>query len=311
MERELINWLERWLPSVPEGFLGIGDDAAAVPCAPVANGRQLVVTTDALIENIHFDDKLLAPQIGRKALAVNLSDLAAMAAEPIAAVVNLCIPYCVNLEFIQEIYRGLVQLANEYGVAVVGGDTNLGSSELTIALTVLGRPFPHGLWRLNSARPGDQILVSGSFGASRQQKHFAFQPRIHLARQLAQQDRVHAATDVSDGLSLDLIQMAQSSGVGCRVTAETIPFSNDLLELGDANRWEFEALLECALSDGEDFELILAVGPAAASDLLATPQFERELTRIGEFTEAREFQIEVAGHTGLLKPQGFIHGETR
>ncbi len=150
----------------------------------------------------------------REALAVNLSDLAAMAARPLAAVIALALPRHDALRIAQELYEGLLPLAERYGVAIAGGDTNSWDAPLAVAITLLGTPGPRGPLLRSGARPGDRILVTGAFGGSILDRHFDFEPRVHEALLLASRYDLHAGIDVSDGLSLDLSRLAAASGCG-------------------------------------------------------------------------------------------------
>ena len=311
MENELVKWLLQTLPatsSMSPGSmsrasmsLGIGDDAAVYN----PDGHRVVVTSDAIIENVHFDDAISLEDVGRKALAVNLSDLAAMAAVPVAAIVNLCIPEHLSLEDVKKLYLGMLPLAEQHQVEIMGGDTNVGSSELIISVTALGNETEQGVLTMSGARAGDRIIVSGSFGGSRHGKHFSFEPRCDLALYLNENYSLTAATDVSDGLSLDLWRVAQASNVGFYIYADRIPLA---LELTNEVLSDEEERLDQALSDGEDFELILAVPAQAAQDVLDDKRFGSLLTEIGQFTSQREFILK--SHDGIeaeLTPQGYIH----
>ena len=282
MEAELIAWLRERLAGQHPVALGIGDDAALLEVPPPGG---CLLTVDVLTEGVDFRLAEASPQrIGRKALAVNLSDIAAMAGIPRAALVGLVLPRTGGLALAQALYEGLLPLAAEYGVSLVGGDTNTWDGPLVISITLVGTPGPSGPLRRNGARPGDRILVTGTLGGSLLGRHFDFQPRVREALVLAERYQLHAAMDISDGLSLDLSRMAAASGCGARLVLERVPISPA------AHEWSRQLAdgstpLDHALSDGEDFELLLAVPPAEAARLLADQPLGVPLSDLGEFTE--------------------------
>ncbi|HMP68088.1 MAG TPA: thiamine-phosphate kinase [Pirellulaceae bacterium] len=283
--------------------LGIGDDAAIIN----VGDQGIVLTTDALIEGVHFDASLNLQQIGRKALAVNLSDLAAMAAWPYGFLVTLCLPKHFVLHDVQQLFLGMQALIDEFELQIMGGDTNVGSSQLIISITALGTVDTAKAWRMDGASPGDRILVSGSFGGSRSEKHFNFEPRCQLAYTLNQQFEIVAATDVSDGLAIDLHRLAQASNVGFVLESHKIPISNNVATGSDSSR------LLAALGDGEDFELIIAARPNVAAKILKHPDFAAQLCDVGEFTNTYDVEHNCLLHNHLtgslekLAPIGYVH----
>jgi thiamine-monophosphate kinase len=210
MELEFIRRLRERLPTRQADLLvGPGDDAAVLAWRQAAD---CVVTTDMLTDGVDFRLAEAEPrQIGRKALAVNLSDLAAMAAVPVAVVVSLALPRTAGLEFAWELYEGLLPLAAEFDTLVAGGDTNAWDGGLVINVTAIGRTTERGPLLRSGARPGDAIVVTGDFGGSILGKHFDFTPRVREALHLRANYDVHAAMDVSDGLSLDLSRLCEES----------------------------------------------------------------------------------------------------
>jgi thiamine-monophosphate kinase len=196
MERELIAYLRHRLPPHPRLRLGLGDDAAVLRMAEV---EQCVFTVDMLMDQVDFRLPEADPrQVGRKALAVNLSDLAAMASEPLAAVVALALPRRSGMELAVGLYEGMLPLAEEYDLAIAGGDTNSWDGPLVVSITLLGKVTPRGPLIRGGARPGDWIVVTGSFGGSILGRHLTFQPRVREALRLAELYDLHAGIDVSD-----------------------------------------------------------------------------------------------------------------
>lgn len=303
MESEFIAWLRTRLPSHPRLRLGLGDDAAVLRL-----GGDCVVTTDLLTDGVDFVLAACDPvRVGRKALAVNLSDLAAMAARPVAAVVSLALPRQGAQELAVRLYEGLLPLAEKYETAVAGGDTNTWDGPLAISVTALGEPTGRGVLTRAGARPGDEILVTGAFGGSILGRHFDFEPRVGEALRLHEAYRLHAATDVSDGLSLDLSHLCEESGCGAEVNLAAIPVHPDSHRLS-AERSDGVTPLDHALSDGEDFELILAVPSDEAQRLLHDQPLATPLTRIGRFlAEPGMWGLAPDGARAPLSPRGFRH----
>lgn len=305
METEFIDWLRNRLPPHPCLRLGIGDDAAVLD---LGARHDCVVTADMITEGVDF---ILAEtsleRVGRKALAVNLSDIAAMAARPLAAVVALALPRRTALDAAIGIYEGLLPLAERYQMAIAGGDTNTWDGPLAIAITVIGQVTDRGILRRDGARPGDAIVVSGSFGGSILGKHFDFEPRVNEALLLHERYELHAGMDVSDGLSLDLSRLATASGRGAVLDAEKIPISAAAHELARLRNGGVSPL-EHALSDGEDFELLLAVPRTEAERMVAESPLEVGLTIVGEFVSEPGLWRSLPGGQRLpLPPRGYLH----
>ncbi|HEY5315682.1 MAG TPA: thiamine-phosphate kinase [Pirellulales bacterium] len=305
MEAELIAWLRPRLADQHPLALGIGDDAALVQLPPPG---QCLLTVDMLTDGVDFRLAEASPQrIGRKALAVNLSDMAAMAGSPLAALVGLVLPRTGGLALAQGLYEGLLPLAADYGVSIAGGDTNTWDGPLVLSITLVGTPGPHGPLRRDGARPGDRILVTGDLGGSLLGRHFDFEPRVREALCLAERYQLRAGMDISDGLSLDLSRMAAASGCGARLALARVPISPA------AERWarhlaDGSTPLEHALADGEDFELLLAASPAEAARMLADQPLGVPLSEIGEFTDGAGLTaVEPNGTLRVLEPRGYQH----
>jgi thiamine-monophosphate kinase len=305
-EFELIAAIRRAAGSDPRVPLGIGDDAAVIQTAA---GGQIVVAVDTLMEGVHFtfpeDDRdtdreagfpHATPELaGRKALAVNLSDLAAMAARPLAAVVGAAFPRRRGAEFARRVMDGCIALAQEFDVALVGGDTNTWDGPLMLSVTVLGEPTPRGVVRRDGARVGDWILVTGELGGSGRRRHLEFTPRVREALALHESVPLHAMIDISDGLASDLHHILDESGVGAVIHGGQIPISAATAMADDGH-----APLDHALNDGEDFELLFTVAPADGrkllEDRLAGVPRPLSLSRIGE--------IVAVGTREIIRPDG-------
>lgn len=309
MEREWLEALRRRLVPRPPVSIGVGDDAAALRCRP---DEELIVTTDLLSDEVDFIVGTVSPErIGHKALAVNLSDLAAMGARPVAAFVSLCLPQGGARELAEGIYAGLLLLADRFDCQIAGGDTNSWSGKLVISVTAIGVVPAGAAWKRSGARPGDWLLATGSFGGSLLGRHLDVEPRVREALALREVLNVRAAIDVSDGLSLDAARLADASGCGAGLDLDRIPISPDAERAAAADPTG-RSPLDRALGDGEDFELLLAVAPQAAatfladrSDILGTP-----IRKIGEFVP--EPGLWSVSHDAPmlvpLTPRGWEHG---
>jgi thiamine-monophosphate kinase len=315
MELAFLRWLNEQIPRSGHVPLGIGDDAALLS---QQTGKQTVVTTDMLMDGTDFILSECGPRsAGRKALAVNLSDLAAMGAKPVAAFVSLALPHTDDaehdLKLAQELLFGMLPLAQQFSCSIAGGDTNRWPHPLVINVTAIGE-VPHGrAWQRSGAKPGDAILLTGACGGSILGHHFEFEPRLQLASELQNlvtrdpRVRVHAAIDISDGLSLDLSRLCTASGCGAMVELAQVPIAAAAHELA-ARDPSHTSPLDRALSDGEDFELILAVPPETAKLLLREQPLGTPLTQIGWFTADKQLTQQLAsGEIQPLVPRGYEH----
>ncbi len=240
-------------------------------------------------------------------MAVNLSDLAAMAAKPVAAIVSIASPESMSMEVAKEIYEGIFTMALEFDVAVAGGDTNRWRHPLAVCVTAIGEPTDRGVLARDGARPGDAIVVTGTFGGSILGRHFDFTPRINEALNLHAKYDLHAAMDVSDGLSLDLSRLARESSCGAMLDKSAIPIADDAyrIERSDPTRG---TAFEHAMSDGEDFELIFAVPSHIVDGLIAGASIGVPLTNIGEFVEQPGLWLrDENGSCEPLTPRGYEH----
>ena len=303
MEAEFVRWLRSNLPAHPLLVVGPGDDAAVLGRA---KGQHTVLTVDMLADGVDFRLAETDPRrVGRKALAVNLSDLAAMASRPLAAVIAVMLPRRDAYQLAVALYDGMLPLAEQYHLALAGGDTNTWDGPLVISITLLGAPTGAGPLCRSGAKPGDRIVVTGAFGGSILGKHLDFQPRVEEAMLLHQRYRLHAGIDVSDGLSLDLYRMASESGCGAVICAQSIPIADDAHRLA-SQLADGSTALEHALGDGEDFELILAVPPEEAQRMLAEQPLEVQLTDIGQFVaEPGLWLLDAQRRRMPLRPQGW------
>ena len=264
-EFELIESLVRTLPTHDAVAVGPGDD-----CAVLAGGgtdRQLLFKTDAVVEGIHFTKDTPPEKIGRKALARCLSDIAAMAGTPDAALITLGLPKDYDAQRIRRIYDGMGALAREHGVAIVGGETTTSPERMFLSIAMLGHIAPGKAVLRSGARAGDAIFVTGELGGSLAEKHLDFEPRLAEARWLATHFKLHAMIDLSDGLAGDLRHILNASGVGAELLSRAVPVTRAARLTAHASTSAKPALL-AALTDGEDFELLFTVASCDAVPLV-------------------------------------------
>jgi thiamine-monophosphate kinase len=295
-----IEWLRRQTPAAAQVRVGPGDDAAILDLPP---GAPLVVTTDMLLDGSCFRLAEAGPRlVGRKAMAVNLSDIAAMAARPTAAVVSAGLPRAGGRALAEELYLGMREIADAFACPIAGGDTNSWDGPLVLSVTLLGLATERGPVLRRGARPGDWLFVTGPLGGSILGKHLTFTPRIREALELHAAVDLHAMIDLSDGLAADVHHLCVESGCGAVLHAEAIPISADAGRMPDAR-----PPLEHALSDGEDFELAFTVAPADGRRLLATqPVAGITLVHIGAMIDAG-YWLEEAGQRRPLEAKGYVH----
>jgi thiamine-monophosphate kinase len=243
-----------------------------------------------------------ARRVGRKAMAVNLSDLAAMAGRPVAAVVSVGLPREGGKVIAEELYLGLRDIADAFDTAIIGGDTNIWDGPLAISVTLLGEATGRGPVSRSGARPGDWLVVTGPLGGSLLGKHLNFTPRVREALKLHQIVELHAMIDISDGLAADLHHLCEESRCGAVLRAESIPIAADAAKMNDGR-----APLDHALRDGEDFELLFAVSPVDGKHLVETqPIAGVTLAHIGECVE-QGLWLEQQGQGRPLESRGFVH----
>ena len=310
--------------------LGIGDDAAIL--APPA-GHEIVVSTDMLVEGVHFDLTFCPlKHLGYKAVAVNVSDVAAMNATPTQIVVAVSIGARFSVEAVQELYDGMRLACEAYDVDIVGGDTTASRGGLTISITAIGHVAAGKAVRRSGASPNDLICVTGDLGGAylglqvleREKQAWQADPETQpelskypyvLQRQLrpeARMDVIHelrdlgveptSMIDISDGLASEVLHLCQASGTGARIFSENLPIANPTLEV--AEEFNLDPIM-CMLNGGEDYELLFTV-PLAAHALLKN---HPDITIIGHMVERSEGTnlITKSGQPVPLRAQGFNH----
>ncbi|MHC1741630.1 MAG: thiamine-phosphate kinase [Syntrophobacteraceae bacterium] len=322
----VIDRISRLLPSAsPDVVVGIGDDVAVLRCG---TSEYLLATCDTQVENIHFRRGWITPyQLGRRVGAVNVSDIAAMGGYPSWGLVSLAFPDDLEVDFLDELYRGLRDQLDEVGCCVVGGNISRHPVDVIVDFTLLGRVEPDHLVLRKGGRPGDLVLVTGSLGDSRAglellshpevlvsgpcreevlARHRTPQPRWKAGRVLGMSGRAHAMADVSDGLLADVRHLCRASGVTARIRAAAVPVGAGCLQVAaafgvDPMRW--------ALSGGEDYELLFFAAPRDAERLLQLLREEADTacTIIGEILEGRP-EVEVILPDGEVRSGGSSDG---
>lgn len=306
-EFELIARLTKTLPTNASVVIGPGDDCAVLECG--APDRQMLFKTDAVVEGIHFTKETPPEKVGRKALARCLSDIAAMAGTPTAAVVTLGLPRDYDAKVVESIYAGMNALAQTHGVAIVGGETTTSPERMFLSIALTGF-VPMGKAVLRSgAKVGDAIFVTGELGGSITGKHLDFEPRLQEARWLAEHFKLHAMIDLSDGLAGDLRHILDASHVGAELLARTIPITRAAKVAARESSSAKPALL-AALTDGEDFELLFTVASQSAVKLLDAwkAQFPKlKLSCIGKVTAEPGLRLRDTRGVQTLNAKGYVH----
>jgi thiamine-monophosphate kinase len=311
-EDELLEAIRRVLSGAgPEVRVGVGDDAAVV----ATTGGELVITTDAMVEDVHFVRGPSGRDLGHKAITVSVSDIAAMGASPRAAVCTLTLPSDVKTGWVMELFGGMREACDEYALWLVGGDLSRGH-EVSIAITVTGEVAPGKAVLRSGARAGDRLVVTGELGGAAAGLRLTRLRTMPDARQLALVRRHlrptarvgeggvlarHGATamiDVSDGLALDLSRLARASGVGACLSMDDIPVAEG-------------ATMDDALGGGEDYELLAAVPNAEVVEAVRNElkgSFGVTLTDIGRIVEGAGITaIQRDGAERPLEPTGWDH----
>lgn len=302
--------------------VGIGDDTAVL--LPTPRHLQLL-TTDMLVEGVHFDLQTTTPwQLGYKAVAVSLSDVAAMGGSPKHAVVSLALPKATPIEFVVNLYQGMKEICHAFQVNIVGGDTVSSPHGLVINVAVMGEVEPAHLVRRTGAHPGDLVVVTGTLGNSGaglallqrgdwEKYEFAWplvtahltpRPQVKAGQTIARLGAT-SMNDISDGLASELNEIASASGVGVRLVAADVPLADELIQseavLG-------KSPLEYALYGGEDFQLVFTIGSDKFS-ALKNADSGINFTAVGEVMDSRQGVLLVLedGSSSVLEPKGYNH----
>jgi thiamine-monophosphate kinase len=267
-EFDFISWLRSQQRPSPLVKIAAGDDLAVLrwPAEDL-----LIVGVDQVLDGVHFDSAVHSPRlIGAKVMNRNLSDCAAMACLPAAAVVAAALPKDVGVEYAKELYLGMKEAGEPFDCEIVGGDTGTWSGRLALSLTIMGRSAGVTPITRGGAKAGENVYVSGALGGSILGRHLTVTPRVHEARALAASGVITAMIDISDGLSRDLGHICHESGVGAIVFAEKVPIHADAVSASRDGR----SPLEHALHDGEDYELLYTTRADAPGILIGVTTAE-------------------------------------
>ena len=279
--------------------IGIGDDMAQIQFG----AESVFITTDMLLDGVHFDlNNATLKQVGYKAMAVSLSDCAAMATVPVAAVVSVAMPKGFGGRELKQLHAGIVQAGDKYNCALIGGDITCwkGKNPFAINVAMLSKRGDNEPIRRSGAKAGDCICVTGYLGGSGSGKHLKFEPRIGEALKIARMVKVNSMMDISDGLSSDLKRICEQSGVGAVVDAGCIPISKQAGKTTNP--------LDSALNDGEDFELLFTLSQTNYRRLLNDWNDSVPVTRVGTVTDTKKMKIKMPdGSFEDLKAGGYEH----
>lgn len=298
------GFIERFKPMfshlLNSGQTGIGDDCAIIP---VNEKEEWLVTTDLLVEGVHFLKDAISPyQLGVKSMAVNLSDIAAMGGTPTGAFLSIAIPKDTEVEYLDELMKGIHSVAERYSVPLMGGDTTKSLQHLAINVCVIGKCEKGKARRRGMAKMGDLICVSGNLGDSAAgleavlnkfpktpaitaliDKHHTPTPRIEEGALLSSYAGVHAMMDLSDGVASDLPHILKASGCGAIIEVSHLPISDELRSAAEEYGWD---CLSMAAAGGEDYELLCTIAPSdfdAVNEAFKS-NFSKELSTIGFIT---------------------------
>jgi thiamine-monophosphate kinase len=317
-ERALVELARRVFKQGPNVRVGIGDDAAAIDIDSMC----LVVTTDMLVASAHFPSGTTPEQMGRKAVAVNLSDLAAMGADPLGLVFSVALPRDLDVEFVERMVKSMNIMAREYGTYVVGGDLEEGD-EIIISGAAFGLAHRRRLLRRSGARDGDLVAVTGRLGAASAGLKILLEKlpaegyhaltksqlvpvaRLREGKNLALSGGVTAAIDVTDGLAANLWQLARESKVKIVIDRDRVPEHPLVRKFAAQHGFEVD---DFVLFGGEDFELLFTARPQAWEKVQrALWRVGSKATAIGKVYKGHGVFIQVGGETKPLPDRGYEH----
>jgi thiamine-monophosphate kinase len=266
-------------------------------------GESVFITTDMLLDGVHFDlRRATVEQAGYKAMAVSLSDCAAMATRPVAAVVCVALPRSYGEKELKELHSGIMRAGVKYGCALVGGDITSWKNENPFAVSVamVSKCVGNEPITRSGAKVGDCICVTGTLGGSGYGRHLEFEPRVKEAMKIAAAVKVNSMIDISDGLSSDLNRICRQSAAGAIIDAQLIPISDEARRNEDP--------LGSALNDGEDFELLFTLSRRECETLVKDWDEPVAITRIGTITDTKRMQMKMAdGQINELLAGGYEH----
>jgi thiamine-monophosphate kinase len=311
----LINLLSNKIGKPSKNVVvGIGDDTAAIRTSnfkpqtskqiPISKSqRYLLITTDTMIENVHFNLKSSTFfDLGHKALVINVSDIAAMGGIPAYALVTIGANKNLSVKKIQELYQGIGKAAKKFGVEIIGGDTVQSPKELVVSITLLGEVKKEDLLTRSKAKVGDAILVTGEFGRPAANKYVevssSLVPRIKESRVIAESCLATAMIDSSDGLVRSVLEICKASKVGARIWLDSVPLAK-------------KATLDQALYGGEEYELVFTTPRSSAVELrdLIQKKAKTKVSIVGEIVSKKHEVklVDIHGNVSALKKKGYEH----
>lgn len=303
-EFALIERIKPFINQPKDGVVvDVGDDAAVIE----GTGRPVILTTDVLVDGVHFNEKYSAAAIGYKALAVNISDIAAMGGRPRFALISLGLSMNTDLSFIDELYLGLTECAAKYDVGVIGGNISR-SGTMFISVTLTGETSEERILRRGGAKVGDMVMVTGALGASAIGLMVINSKKVFEKKTVAEYGRLHfyppvrvregrilvetgctAAEDISDSFLMDLSHLCEEAGVGSTIKLDDIPVAAEVNAL--ASKLGVDPL-EMALTGGEDYELLFTVSPGNEIKVTeAMREIGTEVTVVGRITPGGEITV--------------------
>ena len=297
-ETQITEWFASQSCTDKERFpIGIGDDMAQIS---LGENSSVLITTDMLLDGVHFDLKSAGiEKAGYKVMAVSLSDCAAMATVPLAAVVSVALPKGFGAEELKEFYSGIRRAGDKFNCVLIGGDITSWDKPLAISASLLSTPGKTKPVQRSGAKADDIICATGLLGGSLAQRHLEFVPRIPEALAIAEMGAT-SMIDLSDGLSTDLNHICRASRVGAIIDADKIPLSDEAKKSDDP--------IKAALNDGEDFELLFTISKPNYQKLIEQWKMKVPITEIGLINDTGKIQLKAAD-TGLqdLLPAGYDH----
>lgn len=276
-EKQIIRWIKDHCTTKQKQVrVGIGDDAAVVE---YDKENYLLFTTDIVVDGVHFIAKKTSPyQVGRKALSVNISDIAAMGGTPLYALVSIGMQQKTKALVYEGIYKGILEMAKIFKVAIIGG--NLSRSDvLFVDIFLIGKVRKKDIVLRSTAKPDDLLFVTGTLGGAQKEKQFSFIPRIKEAKIIIKKTKPSAMIDISDGLASDAKKLAEASNCGFEIESWRIPVSKDA---------DVQDRISSALYDGEDYELLFTVSPKIAKNIPEKIN-DTQITKIGRLTKKKTF----------------------